>query len=362
MRKLLLALLLVMVPIMAQSKHLGLFKSTEPLIFELKEPLNDNGNWIKPDSAHTLHKLSTDTTTVFAARSETWPFSDIGLNATIYWGDTTYYYNRLINEIDGAGCNCLQSTTVILWGNDQPVKTEVTYQVIPDEVDVYFARLDAAISTRLAPIVQGRQLYVSATGHGGIDLSYKNGQLTNSDIADDFLTNQKIASGAITSSEAPNLDAAITSRLPATGGIVATAQNVLNLGGVAAGINGINEIFDNDESYAGAELHVLGNVASVTNGVKLAEYGLDQDTSFTNLQALAAQLDVKSDSLVYMTELMSYFLGSCDECTKVYLPNDGTSPKNGYEVWVSGQKKITITFGHSNNPTTLDTVKVNQNY
>ena len=61
-------------------------------------------------------------------------------------------------------------------------------------------------------------------------------------------------------------------------------------------------------------------------------------------------------------ELLHYFLGSCDGCTKVYLPNDGTAYKNGYEVWAGGQKKITVTFGHSNVQNVLDSAATTKEY
>jgi hypothetical protein len=69
-----------------------------------------------------------------------------------------------------------------------------------------------------------------------------------------------------------------------------------------------------------------------------------------------------NDSLRVLAEQLNYFLGSCNGCIKKYLPNDGTAYKNGYEMWVGGNKKFTITFGHSNAPAVLDSVTAARNY
>lgn len=73
-------------------------------------------------------------------------------------------------------------------------------------------------------------------------------------------------------------------------------------------------------------------------------------------------LATKADSLFQLMQLATYALGICDGCVKVYSPNDGTEYKDGYEVWVGGQKKVTISFGHSNDASVLDTTTTVKNY
>ncbi len=72
--------------------------------------------------------------------------------------------------------------------------------------------LDAAVSSRLAPTVAARTLDVNATGEAGLDLDNTSGTIAAAQIATDAITAAKIAAGAITASEAPNLDAAISTR------------------------------------------------------------------------------------------------------------------------------------------------------
>ncbi len=210
--------------------------------------------------------------------------------------------------------------------------------------------LDVAVSTRLAPTTAGRTLDVATTGEAGMDLSNVNGQIDAAEIATGAITSAKIAAGAITVTQAPNLDAAISSRL-APGGTLATVTNVNQLGGSALGITGLNETFDGDAVNAPGEITV-----------KLASDGTQNDTRMTTALANLATLISTTDSLETWTEFMMYISHACAGCSTKYLPADGTGYKDGYEVYQGGVKKATVLFHHNNNPAVLDARKTTKNY
>ena len=62
------------------------------------------------------------------------------------------------------------------------------------------------------PTTTGRSIDVTAAGEVGLDLDNTSGTIAAAQIATDAITAAKIAAGAITASEAPNLDAAISTR------------------------------------------------------------------------------------------------------------------------------------------------------
>ncbi len=205
--------------------------------------------------------------------------------------------------------------------------------------------LDVPVSSRLAPTVPARTLDVNATGEAGIDLNNTSGTIDAGEIGTDAITGAKIAASAITSSEAPNLDVAVSTRL-APSGTLATVTNLTQLGGSTVGITGLNEAFDADGSNAVAEITVL-----------LAANGTQNDTRITSIiNSLTTALSA-TDSLESWIEMMMYVAGSCAGCSTKYLPADGSGYKDGYEVYLAGTKKATITFYHNNNPAVLDARK-----
>lgn len=150
--------------------------------------------------------------------------------------------------------------------------------------------IDIAISSRLAPTVGGRDLDVTAGGNAGLDWSNVEtpgatvelsnttirradtlGRLTPAaltqnigvnfndilgtldavEVGADFITAAKIAPNSITSSEAPNLDAAVSTRLALSDS--AKYMNTKSLGGEAntTSPTNVNEAFDGDATGAG---------------------------------------------------------------------------------------------------------------
>lgn len=62
-----------------------------------------------------------------------------------------------------------------------------------------------------------------------------------------------------------------------------------------------------------------------------------------------------SDSLHSIVTPMLYYLGACENCKKVYYPEDGTSPKDSIVVFDAGDvRRFKMTFQHSNTETVLD--------
>lgn len=271
----------------------------------LNKPLNSSVQPVKPDSA-SVRTLRAGAGQVYFAFSNTFPFNDLSIALQINREDSTYIFDDQIQDIDGAGGNGQYTTIVTLYGAGDIAETKFEYDVKTNTVEAVDARimanLDVLVSSRLAPATAGRTLAIGIGGHAGVDFTNKVGQLATGDFADGFLTNvkiadnaisaAKIAAGAITSTQAPNLDVAVSTRL-APGGTLATVTNVNQLGGSAAGLSGLNNMFNADENYAQAELNILGYVGgnllgNVNGTVKLAQNGLDGDTSFTGLQTIVA--------------------------------------------------------------------------
>lgn len=91
-----------------------------------------------------------------------------------------------------------------------------TYTDLIAKSPVKFKAIGLTMDLLLGPTVAGRTLDVTTTGEAGVDLDNIGGTLDAPEIGTDAITASKIASAAITVSEAPNLDAAITSRLAPT--------------------------------------------------------------------------------------------------------------------------------------------------
>lgn len=272
----------------------------------LGKPLNSNGYPVKPDSA-SIKTVKAGSGQVYFAFSTTFPFNDISITLQINREDSSYIWQDQVQDVDGAGGIGQYTTTVTLFGDADAAETKFQYDVKTNSVEaidaLVAANLDVAVSSRLAPAVAGRTLGVGLLGHVALDLDNVLGVVDAGDIganaftsakfADGFLTGAKIGAGAIGSTQAPNLDAAVSSRL-APGGTLATVTTVTSvsqLGGSTAGITGLNGMFNNDEGYVSAELHILGNIGgSVQGTVKLGAGGTEADTSFSGLQTIVAGL------------------------------------------------------------------------
>lgn len=224
---------------------LGVKKSSETIAFRLQNPLDSAGIPGKPDSAHIFTYADNALSNAYAARSTTYPFSDISIDTTKNYGDTAYWFVDAIADIDGSGGNVQLAIDVVLWYKKLPTHTFATVQVVADSLN---AGLDSAKQARSvwdADVVAEANrtitipdngitaLKIADNAIGSTELAsnaitsaeiqdgaitstkFGTGAITSTVIADDAVTAAKIAASAITSSEAPalaNLDAAVSSR------------------------------------------------------------------------------------------------------------------------------------------------------
>ncbi|MGB5107336.1 MAG: hypothetical protein WBP42_11555 [Candidatus Zixiibacteriota bacterium] len=293
-RRFMLRLLILSLPVLPLvAANIGEKRAVDEIGDYLNEPLNSNGATVKPDSA-AVRMLKLGTGQVYFAFSTTFPFNDIGIALVVNREDSAYYWSDQIQDIDGAGGLGTYTATVILYSATDAMDTKFQFDVKTNSVEAVDARimanLDALVSSRLAPAVAGRTLAVNVIGCAGVDFDATSGLIGAGDLetnaftatkfADGFLTGAKIGAGAIGATQAPNLDAAVSSRL-APGGTLAAVTSVTQLGGTTAGIAGLNGMFDGNENYVNAELHILGNLSGY---VRLGPNGLDGDSSFTGMQ------------------------------------------------------------------------------
>lgn len=258
------------------------------------------------------------------------------------------YVNAELNVLGNLGGNVSGFVRLGVNGTDADTGTAGIKTKLKANETAVALGLDVPVSSRLAPSVVGRTLSVNASGRTGINLDDVTGTMDAGEIGSDAITAAKIAAGSITSSEAPNLDAAVSSRL-APGGtlaLVTTVGTVNQLGGTAVGINGLNEIFDNDANFQAAEITVT-----------LAANGTANDTRITGIINSLATALTATDSLENWIQVLLWAGGSCDGCSTRYIPDDGTGYKDAYEVYQGGAKKFTMTFHHANNPAVLDSRK-----
>lgn len=326
--RLILRLLIFSMPVFAllavplAARNVGEKRAVDVITSYLLKPLDANGLPVKPDSA-SIKTIKTGSRQVYFSFSTTFPFNDIGITLQVNREDSSYIWEDQIQDVDGAGGLGQYQTTITLYGDLDAAETPLEYDVKTNSVEAIDALLvtnvDTPISSRLAPTDAGRTLDISALGQAGIDLDNTIGELgaaefttnafTTAKFADGFLTGAKIGAGAITPTQAPNLDVAVSTRL-APGGTLAAVTNVAQLGGSAAGVNGLNGMFDANENYVSAELNVLGNLGgSVQGTVKLGANGTDADSSFWLVQnritaiesGIATNLDVPISSRVAPT-------------------------------------------------------------
>lgn len=198
---------------------LGVKKSSESISFRLHNPLDSSGIPGKPDSAHIFTYADNALTTAYAARSTTYPFSDIAIDTTKNYGDTAYWFVDAIADIDGPGGNVQLGIDVVLWYKKLPTHTFASVQIVSDSLNV------AVDTAKQARIGWDNDLIAEAS--------------RTITIPDNGITAAQIAANAILSSEAPalaNLDTTISSR----SSFNAASDSVM------VGLSSFNIALDND--------------------------------------------------------------------------------------------------------------------
>lgn len=125
---------------------LGIKRASEFIAFPLHDALDSSGIPGRPDSVHILTYSDNLTAAAFTTRSTTYPFSDISLDTTKIYGDTTYWFVDQIQDIDGTAGNFELSIMVRLWFKKLATETFATVQVIDDSLNLRLANKNIADS------------------------------------------------------------------------------------------------------------------------------------------------------------------------------------------------------------------------
>ena len=97
-----------------------------------------------------------------------------------------------------------------------------------------------------------------------------------------------------------------------------------------------------------ADLKIAATTGYVDPGTNTVIVGTNNDKTDYTIAT--------SDSIYALVLPMIYYLGACENCDKVYYPNDGTGNKDSIVVYdASHTKRYKMVFRHSNTTTVLDT-------
>ena len=138
MKKIFVALLIMLLPIGVSADFLGIKKADEFITMRVIT-LDSAGIRTKPDSVHVFTYLDGGTALQFNSRSTTYPFDAIGIDTSKIYGDTTYWFVDQIQDIDGTPTPAAYTLTinVVTWGDAGiPTDNWGTVQVLGDSLDV----------------------------------------------------------------------------------------------------------------------------------------------------------------------------------------------------------------------------------
>jgi len=149
MKRILCALMIMLLPVMAYADYLGIKKADEYVVMQV-EALNAAGLRAKPDSVHVLTYLDqNDLALAYSARNTTYPFATTTfIDTSKIFGDTTYWFSDQIQDIDGAPSPSSQYTLtidIVMWTAAIPTHNIATVQVISDSLQNY---LDSLLDIR----------------------------------------------------------------------------------------------------------------------------------------------------------------------------------------------------------------------
>lgn len=343
------------------AEFLGIKSATENISFRVKLPFDSAGvTWKKPDSMHVETYADAGTTSRFLARSTTYPFSDIAVDTTKSGSDTSYVYVNQIQNIDGTAGNFLLNVWVTTYIKGLPTVTDASIQVVSDSLNDVVWRTAGFLSAVLATYGQADSLTNAIATANKVNFGRWSAAQRDS-LLNAMLDANKVNLGRWTAAQRDSVLNAILTANKVNFGQWTSAQrdSVLNT------ILDANKV--NMGRWTAAQRDSILVAIATANKVNFGRWTAAQRDSVLNsiLDANKVNFGIASidlDTLTTMVEQLNYFLGSCNGCIKKYLPNDGTAYKNGYEMWVGGNKKFTITFGHSNDAAILDSVSTAKNY
>ena len=127
---------------------LGVKQSSETISFFLNKPLDSlYGIPRSPDSVHVFTYADNATAQTFAARSTTFPFSDISIDTLKHYTDTMFVFADLISDIDGAGGNFSLAIEVQMYYDDIPTTTHAVVQIIADSLSEFAKTSELLVAT-----------------------------------------------------------------------------------------------------------------------------------------------------------------------------------------------------------------------
>ena len=225
--KRLLILGLLFVPCSVSASVFGIVNNPAPAsvtsegIFTLPLPLTDStGNFANAAAGDSLWIIVKDPQGTTAVNSIV-ALADARIIGVTQGSRTQYFFRDTIANMDGS--TAVNGTyTWIFWFFDKTtanIGTPFTgsFQLyITRRLSTTFDFVDAATTSRLAPTVASRTLDITAGGEAGIDLDNATGTLGTAHFDAAYFTASLFAASAITATVAPNLDAAISSRLAPT--------------------------------------------------------------------------------------------------------------------------------------------------
>ena len=154
MKKLLFLIALVfMMPTISQAQYsLGPKKASETIAFFLKKPLDSLYGIERSavDSVHIFTYADNATTTVYAVRSTTWPFSDISIDTVKHFTDTMFIFKDAIWDIDGAGGHFELAIDIQMYYDGIATHTYATVKIVADSLNEFGAikdTVDAILDT-----------------------------------------------------------------------------------------------------------------------------------------------------------------------------------------------------------------------
>jgi len=125
--------LIIIIPSIVVGGFLGIKKNTESIVMPVQAPLNTDGVAQWPDSIQIITYGDNGTAAAYTTSSTTEPFSDIGIDTTVYNSngqDTLLWYIATISDIDGAGGMGTLAIQVNSWYNDSSFQSFGVVQIV----------------------------------------------------------------------------------------------------------------------------------------------------------------------------------------------------------------------------------------
>ena len=314
---------------------------------------NDTSHNVAPDSVHVLVWFDScgANTRTYANRciltaDSAW------IDSTRYAGALYYYYTTPIAFIDGDKGSGNYHGVVVAFKQGYQTPNLFSFQIIDNDttLSTRLGLLDATTSSRLAPAPAGRLLHIAPDSTAYVSYDSSRGTIGNTQLEDSILTRAKFKDLCFDSSAFTStfwVDVRRLQNLAGTQTFNNTGTWTGNLSGSVGSISGVTfptnfgvlsisattGLVDITQVAADKVWGTTARTLTDKAGFKLAADGLEQDTSFTNVQGT-----------VHST---ANFQGAKDGFTQHLRPY-GSANKDSVEVKNSaGTKTGTIYYFHT---------------